>query len=624
MIRSLGIVAALLLLWTTQAFAQDVEVRASVDETTVGAEEQLVYSLEVQGASLADVQTPEAPQVAGLVLVQRTPSTQRNMSIVNGVIRQSITFRWTFRPVREGTASIESTDVRVAERTYTTDPIRIDVVSQSQRPNRRSSRQQWPFVVPSRPKAEADDTDAGGNASRDLFIRAIPSSTTAMQNEQVTIEYRLFFRDGIQLRHSRLAGSWDAGGVWREEFNVESRPVPSNVVENGVLYHTIVLKRVAVFPTRSGTITIDPLEIETEAYLPSGSSDPFERFFSMRGRFDTIDLASEAVRLRVEPLPSNAPPSFSGTVGSFDLRSHMDDTEVEVGEPVQVTVTVQGTGNIATLDAPHFDPPGVFDWYEPEVESSIDRDGRQIRGQKTFQYVLVPRSNGTFEIPPVSLTYFDPDRGSYVTSEAPLPSIRVTGSSEMPTSGTTIAGLPIDDIATIMTAAESWRTTEERPLYRQPWPYAALAIPAGLLLLLFGYQRRADRLANDMGFARSRMAHPLARKHLREAQKLLSDDLPREFYKEIERAVSGFIGNRLNIPGTGLTREQLDNHLAEVSVAVEDRRLLRRLLDECDQARFAPVLPDREAMESARERAAYLIVAVDGAFETHQSESATA
>lgn len=616
--RRIAIFAVLLLAGSAPAYAQDVGVRATVDQTVIGTEERLVYNVQVEGASPGDVQTPSAPESSGLVLVQRTPGMRRNVSIVNGVIRQSISFQWTYRPVREGSARIEATHVTIGDDTFATDPIQIEVVPQSQRPSRSASRQQWPFVVPSTPPSD----DGDDVSSRDLFIRAVPSANTARQNEQITIEYQLFFRDGIQLRHSRLAGSWDAEGFWREEFNVDSRPIPRNIVENGVRYHMIVLKRVAVFPTRPGTLTVDPLEIETEAYLPSRASDPFERFFS-RSQFETIELASEPVRLRIEPLPPDAPDSFAGAVGSFELDAAIDKTRLEVGEPLEVTVRVRGTGNLATLDAPEFEAPGTFERYDPRVQSTIDRDSRLIQGTKTFRYVLIPRSNGSFELPPVTLSYFDPEQSRYVTTRAPLPATAVTGSAATFVGGTTADGMPVDDIATIMAAAEAWHHLESRPLYRRPWPLAALAAPIGFLLLLYGYQRWTERFVGDTRLARSRMAHPLARKHLREAQTMLAQERPRAFYEEIERAVTGFVGHRLNIPGKGLTREQLDARLADVGVPPEDRRLLRRLLDECDQARFAPILPDRAAMQSAGERAAHIIVTVDEAVEKYETETAS-
>ena len=597
------------------ARAQDVEVVATVNETTIGTEEQLVYSVEIRGATVSSISTPEPPATRNLVLVQRTPSTQRNMTILNGNLQQSVSFRWRFRAAGEGAAAIDPVQVRVDGKTYSTQGIRINVVPQSQRPGRplAGRQQQLPFRYPPSPgQGGADDDTARDIDSQDLFIRAIPSTREAYQNEQVTIEYQLFFRDGIQLRHSRLAGSWDAGGFWREEFEVDTRPIPTSVVENGLLYHMIVLKRVAVFPTRPGRLSVDPLEIETEAYFPFGTSDPFERFFSLRSQFETVELVSDPVHIDVRPLPDGAPASFNGAVGRFDMHASLDGTEVEVGAPVDVEVTISGTGNLATLEAPPFRPPGIFERYEPDVVTDIERDGQRITGGKTFTYILVPRSNGDYTLPPVEFAFFDPSSNKYEVRRAELGRVQVTGTAAPLAAGSTADGLPIDDIAGILTTA-SWASADDRPLHESPWPYVLLLFPPLALAGLYVFERRARRLAHDTQFARGRIAHPLAKKHLRKADALLKENEPGLFYEEIERAVMGFIGNRLNVAELGLTRSELDARLAHVGVTDQIRATLTGLLAECDQAQFAPVPPDRQAMESAEERASRVIVAIDEA-----------
>ena len=608
-------IGLLLLFAIPAAYGQDIEIRATVNETTIGTQEQLVFSVEIAGAGFSGVETPAPPEAEGLALLQSTPSVHRNMTLTNGALEQSITFRWTYRPLREGPARLLSTRISVDGQTWETDPLDIVVVNQAQRPQPQQPPQasNWPFGnAPSWPQ------DPGANAApatlepNDLFIRVAPSKTSARQNEQIVVEYLLYFRDGVQLRHSRLSGSWDAEGFWREEFDIDTQPVPESVVENGLLYRTVPLKRVAIFPTRPGTLTVDALEVESEVHRAFGArTSPFDRLFSLRGQFQPVAIASEPLSLQIAPLPADAPPAFSGAVGDWNMTASASKTDVEVGEPLHIEVMIEGTGNVATLSAPAFTPPGAFEGYDPNIETAINRSGRRIRGRKTFEYVVIPRANGLFEMPPIPFAWYDPDAERYVTQEAALPAIRVTGSAEALAAGATAEGFPIDDIADILTTPDDWRPVEAAPLHRRAWPYGALLAPPGFLLFLYVRRRHADRLSRDARYARGRMAHPLARKHLREAGKLLESDRPIAFYEEIERALSGFIGNRLNVPETGWTRDRLDACLRDAGIRSEVRNRLRDILDECDQARFAPVLPDRAAMESAQERAASLIVAVD-------------
>ena len=602
---------------TKSATAQEVQVQALVSETTIGAEESMSYTVEVKGAEFSAVGTPQPPETEGLVLVQPMPSRQTNISIVNGRRSQSISYQWMYRPVREGTARILAASVEVNGRTYQTQPIRLTVVPQSQRPQRRrTSRSLFPdpFGRSADPAPDAEEPESG-ISERDIFIRAVPSARTVYLNQQVTIEYQLFFRTYIQPRHSRLADSWDAEGFWREELDVEARPMPRATVENGLRYNSIVLKRVAVFPARNGTLNVDPLRIETEVFAPRSPNDPFgRRFFSLRNPYETIERASPQVQIKARPLPGGAPESFTGAVGRFEMDAEISRTEVEVGEPVQVTVHLSGSGNLAMLDGPVLKVPGIFETYDPEINTSINSSGRQVRGSKTFTYLLVPRSNGTFTLPPIELAYFDPSIEQYRTLRSDPMTIRATGTAS-PTMAvsTTATGLPVDDIAQPITTPE-WIRLQRRPLHRSPWTYLLVAVPLLLVGLTLALRRHATRLATDTAYARNRRAHPLARKHLKQATALLEKDQPRAFYEELERAVLGFIGNRINVAELGLTRPQLDERLAATGLEEAPRNALQQFLQTCDAARFAPNRPSHKQMETSLDEANHLIVTLDAAF----------
>lgn len=594
------------------ALSQGVSVSASVTDNTVGTEESLSYRVEIQGASASDVQRPSPPDAEGLALLQTIPSTQNSVSIINGKMSQSIAYEWTFRPVGEGQAQIGSVDVTVKGKAYKTKPVTINVVPQSQRPQRRTARRNLLDPFGSRPAAPQEEPEKSQIGDRDIFIRALPSARRVVQNEQVNIEYHLYFREGMQLRQSRLADSWDAEGFWREELDVERRPIPKTAVENGLRYNTIVLKKVAVFPTRTGTLRIDPLRIEAEAFFPNRSMDPFDQFFSFRPRYEPVEVASSPVTVEVSALPPNAPESFTGAVGTFRMEASVDQAEVEVGEPIQVALKITGTGNIATIESPRFDPPGVFELYDPEVNTSIERKGNRIRGVKTLTYVVVPRSNGTFQIPEIEFTYFNPEHGRYESINPRPTPVKVTGTPTAPVAAlTSTSGLPVDDIAGLLTETVTWKRTGSLPLHRRAWLYVLLILPLMALVGLFVYQQYQSRIAGDITLARNKRAHPVARKHLKQAEVLLAANDARAFYHEIERAVLSFVGNRLNVAEKGLTHKQLNQLLQQKDVPADARNGLFGLLQECDRVRFAPILPDQAAMDTACDRAGAIIVQLD-------------
>lgn len=597
------------------AAAQDVQVLASVSETAIGTEETVTFTVEVRAETLSGVVTPSPPETGGLSLIQSFPSTQQSMSIVNGQVSQSVAYSWRYRPVREGRATFGAVTVQVADRTYHTTPVEVDVVPQGQRPQRRAAPGRADPFAPFRPAPDTPDAEAVEPDARDLFIRAIPSSTRAVRNEQVLVRYELYFRDGIQLRQSRLTDSWDAEGFWREELDVDARPIPRVVVENGLRYNTITLKRAALFPTRAGELAVDPLQIESEAQMPTRSRDPFAQFFSLRSQYVPVELASPAIAISVDPLPDGAPPSFDGAVGQYGMLVNVDRTELPVGGSLQLAVTLTGTGNIATLSAPVVEMPGAFERYDPQVETTIDRSGDLLRGSKTFRYVFVARSNGEFEIPPVAFSYFDPSTGAYREVRSEPRTVTVSGSAgDVPMARAMSGGLPVDDIAGPFVEPVEWVRTDRPPLHRRIWPYVVLLLPVLLVAAQFAFDRRARHLAANPALGRQRKAHPLAKRHLKRAVELQQARQYRAFYEEVSAALLGFIGNFLNVAELGLTRSRLEELLERSGVDADVRRELHGFLDACDRARFGPIEPEASAVEADRERASRLIVLLDEAF----------
>jgi hypothetical protein len=194
--------------------------------------------------------------------------------------------------------------------------------------------------------------------------------------------------------------------------------------------------------------------------------------------------------------------------------------------------------------------------------------------------------------------------------------VRVTGTPTAPVAALTASsGLPVDDIAGLLTEARSWKRIGVAPFHRRAWLYTVLALPLVALGGLLVYQRHQARLAVDVTYARNRRAHPVARKHLKQAEILLVENDARAFYHEIERAVLSFVGNRLNVAETGMTHQQLNEMLKQLGVDAGIRNQLFALLQECDRVRFAPLLPDQAEMDTACDRAGALIVQVDEVME---------
>jgi hypothetical protein len=589
--------------------AQSVRVAAGADpmEATVG--ETVVFTVRVEGASATVVRTPNRPTTVNLSPQRGAPRMQSFHSNEGGTLRRGVIFSWQFRPQRAGTAQIQPVTVVVRGDEYKTDPIRLRVTS-----SRDASR----------PTLTHRDGATGTRLDeQDLFVQATATADRAYQSEQVVVEYRLFYRPGIRLRHSRLADSWDAPGFWREELNVASRPTPQTERVDGRRYETVVLKRVALFPTRPGTLQIDPLRIETEA---QGTMRLRRDGPALRGRFEPVQLASQRLSVRVRPLPPEAPASFDGAVGRFSMTARIDSNRVAAGESARLTVQVQGTGSLTTLSPPQLDLPSSIEAYEPTVESDIERNGRRIRGTKTFTYTLVPRSGGRYSLRPVSFSYFDPAAGQYETLRAGVSPLQVSsaaGSRARPLSGRTGDGLPVGDVTDLMAANEAhWTRTARPPLYRRPWVYLALLLPILLVGGGVAYRHRGRPATDSARGGPPDTSLDTAQAQLRETRRRLGDGTDAAVYDAVEESIRAFLTQRLGLEDPAPPRTALDQRLAHHDVPEALRDRLSELLDRCDKGKYAPDAPAQSSPAEVLDDAETLLRWLDEHLPPPQRQSA--
>lgn len=442
-------------------------------------------------------------------------------------------------------------------------------------------------------------------------MRAEPSSRNVVPGQQVVVDYVLYSRPHLRPRRSQVTGTWDAEGFWREELDVPDRDTyPRSVTIGDEEYNAVTLRRMALFPTRAGRLEVGEMKFELELARLSRPSHPFDPLFSpFTSRFSSEEATAPAIVLSSSALPDGAPESFVGAVGQFGMAAFTDHEDVASGEPVQLTVEIRGTGNIATLAPPEIDVPPEFDRFDPRQERRIDRQVNMLSGTKTFTFTLVPRSGGLFEISPVEWTYYDPERGAYQTLRSAAFPLEVSGpvasSATIPEASPSDPSVPLG----LMTDAVWSRSPTSRPLPTL-FLFGGFVLPLLALFGLVAARRSGDRRADVSEETLALRAHPEAKKRLKEARKALGD--APAFYAAIERALRAFLSNRLGASVKGLPRTALQKTLMERGISSQTVQEVDMLLAECERAQFAPGFAgDADSRGVAADKASHLFAVVD-------------
>lgn len=392
------------------ASSAQVAVSAYADRTVLSEGDVLTFTLEITGTDDVDALTPPQPS-RHLELVSQSPSLRQRTTFGS---QTRLRLGWRYRAVATGSAQLGAMRGQAGGQRFSTDPIPISVTARLSR-----QRPSAPSPAPS-----TGQTSAGGG----LYVRAVPKSRSAVVGEQVIVDYVLYFDPArVSPRQAIATGTWDAPGFWREEMDVPtSETYPRAATLGGRSLQAVTIRRLALFPARSGTLELAPMDFQIEL-RESASLDPFSPFFSpFRSRRIDRDVTAPETTVDVRALPPGAPASFGGAVGSFEMSASVSTHEAEAAYPVELTLTIRGTGNVATMEAPDIEAPPGVDAYAPDSDRSSDASRAPLVSNRTFTYTFVPQG-GSFEIPEVTWSYFDPEDGEYRTLRAgPFP-VAATG-----------------------------------------------------------------------------------------------------------------------------------------------------------------------------------------------------
>jgi hypothetical protein len=539
--------------------AADITVSAFVDRTTVGVDQPVTLTVQVEG-TMQSVPAPSLPPLDDSWVV-RASGTSSNMSWVNGQVSISKSWNYTLLPRRAGTLSIGAAEVEFGDSVYRTEPIEVEVVEGTPRAG----------GVEERP---SPGVDADG---RDVFIVTSVDRETAFQGEQITLSFKFYRR--VSLWDQPQYGAPDLAGFWVQEIG-EHAEYNENV--NGIRYRVIEIKT-ALFGTAPGPKTIGP------ATLTYRRERPGFTFFSTGSQ--PVALRTEPIEVEILPLPAEGrPDDFGGAVGTYSIKTALESGNVPELEPVTLTVTVSGTGNVRTVPEPALPELPDFKVYESGTSTDTTTNNDVVGGVKRYEYVLVPQSSGSKTIPGLVITFFDPSERAYRRSETRDIGLEVTPG----TTDAEQAELPVRaaisrlgrDIRYIREPEGVLRPAAD-PIHTRTSFLLLQALPLVALIGVVAVKRRRDRFAADSGLARHVRAPSEARKALKAARVHLAGGDSAAACSAIARAVTDFIGNRWNIQAWGMTIKEIESTLERTGADPDTVARVRELLSACDFGRFA-------------------------------------
>ena len=570
----------ILCLWTVAvSYAQTLTGRAP-GQVAVGEQFRLSYTVNTDEAR--GFRAGNIPDDAFDVLMGPSTSTQSSYQLVNGHMSSSssITYTYILSAKKQGSFTIPAAHVTVDGKNVQSNEVRIKVSGEAKGGQQGSRHQQ----------SDNGEVRAAGSAisGSDLFIKVTASKQHVREQEPILLTYKVYTLVGLTQLNGKMADL--------KSFYTREVPLPQEKqfhIENlnGRAYRTVTWQQYVMFPQATGKLEVPSITYEGIVVQQNRNVDPFEAFFNGGSGYIEVKkkITAPGITIHVDPLPQR-PANFSGGVGSYSISAQLDKTEVKANDPVKLRVVVSGVGNMKLLKEPEVKFPKDFDHYDAKVTDQTKLTTNGLEGNIIYDFLAVPRHQGTFEIPAVEYTYFDTRSNQYKTVRTEPFTLHVAKGE----GGTTTAYSGQEDIKQLNSDIHYIKTGDTRQHAVDDFFFGSTRYWVALCVLFLGFvslfvifrQRAIDNA--DIVKQRAGKANKVATKRLKKAAKLMAAGKQGDFYDEVLRALWGYVGDKLNMPVEQLSRENISQQLTAHNVSDDTIRQFIGALDECEYARYAP------------------------------------
>jgi oxygen tolerance protein BatD len=498
------------------------------------------------------------------------PSQAISSSWINGVRSYSKTYSYTLVPTARGKFTIKQASIVIDGKTYKSLAKKVEVTAAVNKPN--------------------DQMTVDDFADNNLHLVAEVSKANPYLNEEISVVYKLYISPSIRVSNYRPLDNPKYNNFWSQDIPIQRQNI-ENGTYKGKTYRFVVLKRVVLYPQKSGKLEIEPLSLDVTVEVPTNKRD----FFGGRIYTQTNKTVSAGRRtINVKNLPSVGKPSnFGGAVGQFDFTVSTTKTSLNASESLQAIIKVNGKGNLKLFQLPEPELPGSLEVYDPEFNENVRTTLSGMQGMVSNSYTIVPTFKGKYPMPSISFTYFNPKTEKYNTINSGEILINVIEGPSNALASTT--GSSNNTKQTVVSTGNQFgfiklkpnlRTIGSNYFFGSKYFYAWWLSPLLLIPLAILFRKKRDAIASDIDGNKIKRANKLARKYLSEAKKTLGKK--DAFYVSLEKALHNYLKAKLKIETSEFSKDKIASLLTKKEVDEGAKEGFVGLLTNCEMARYSP------------------------------------
>lgn len=590
MVKTKYILFIIFLILGQLSFGQKFETQLSSNKIQVGQRLKVSYVLDDKGSNF------RGPKFNGFNILSG-PNQSTSMQIVNGNMSSSITYSYILQGAQMGTYTIKGAKIEVNGKVFTSNDVQVTVVKNKSQPQASNQPQNQPQQQQQRQQQQSNKQQnqiSSTELNENLFIKVFSNKTKVFIGEEIIVTYKVYTR--VNIVNNGINKLPDFTGFWAQDIESAKQGRLEQTTYKGVPFNVATIKQTALVPQKSGKLEIDPLVMDVVVRIKDNNRPRsiFDQFF---GGFKDINykISSNKIVIESMPLPNNGKPKdFTGAIGKFNISSQIDKDSLEANDAINFKVTYSGTGNIKFVQAPKINFPPDFEVYDPKASEKVNVNASGISGNKTFEYLIIPRHEGKFTIPAINFSYFDITSKSYKTLNTKPFSIQV-GKSNNTDEATAYRTLKKEEIKLLGKDIRFIKTNlqelEEKKssLFNSPIHYLGIGFPSLALILFLIFAKTKQKSNSELLDAKSKKAAKLAAKKLKDAQQELKSGNKEAFYEKLLQGLYDYFSDKLSIAIADLSAETIEKSLKKYNAPQELIDETKEVISICEMARFAPV-----------------------------------
>lgn len=522
----------------------------------------------------------EDPSSELTILYGPSLSTGARTVIVNGnrEFTQYTTFTYVFLAEKAGEYVIPEASVVVGTEVYKTKSQKVTVFPTSARASNSQDGE-------GRRTAELSDAD--------VFVTATASKSSIYEQEGILVTFKIYTLVDIKNVEDIRFANFDG-------FISQAVPMPSVLQLNaelykGKAYRTAIVSQVYLFPQRTGQLSIPSGSVDVLISIPvqadMNTPDGFFRSFFSSYQNVRKTLKSRPISIQVSPLPSPKPDGFSGAVGTYSLSAELPRPIVKSNESLQVRLDLKGEGNIKLVQIPTPLFPDSFESYDPKEDEDIEVTTSGVKGSKSKEFFVVPRTPGDYTIPAMDFVYFDPNAKSYKSIKIGEMKVHVDkGDQTIPSS---VANFSDKQDVTHLGQDIRYIKVSKSSTYRED-PHVLRYALGYLMIILIAVgvvfvSHRKQKEEGDLAGYRRKRAGRHAKRWLKLAVAQKNEGNSQAYFDALLNGLSDYLSSKLQIPLSVLSKDSIRDTMQSkgVDAGLIDKTLA--LLSTLELTKYAPV-----------------------------------